>query len=273
MRTADESYTSVDAVLELLAGLNLTALKAAMEAGGTTLRDHINDVIVPFAAADVDAVCQRDFLPHSDAVLWLRGSGRRTLTLPGRYRPITAMRELIVYAALHPWLTLSNFSYVNVMDEEGQAVRANSTKTEYEDCEVIVDCMIPLLTMAPQTHMLAQMATMTPMQLMFLSSQAQNIYLDFDYGWTDPPTAIVQANAHLAAIRVASIAGDQESSGLSSWSLGDESRSWGQVGAGSIAGWLSAYTIGGPHSALANRLLAEARTALAPYVNFGVGGV
>lgn len=272
MRPSGECYTTAGAVLELLAGVDLSELENALSALGTSLAAHIETRWVPFGAADVDAICKRDFLPHDDERTWLRGTGAPTLTLAATRRPLRSLAKATIYVTpATPWVTLDAVGYTNVHDEEGREIRPASTQDEYALAEVIVDCMLPQLTIPPSIHLLSR-ALATPYQTIawLEAGNFPNIYLEYSYGYETPPTAIVQANTNFAAIRVLGVAGDLESKGLSSWSLGDESRSWGQQGAGNISQLLSPYTLGGPHSALGNQLLAAAREALGPYVAFGV---
>lgn len=268
-----EVYTNPDAILTLLAGVDTDDWTTALEAAGTTLRDHMQQVVLPYAANHVDAYCGRDFLPHDDDIIWVQGNDTPNLTLSAAKRPVREVEEATIYSAPGmPWVELTKFAYMDVDDGDGGQLRDPATREDFGDAEVLVRCMLPQLVLPPGVESIAVTSQLGPQwRWAWLDGGFPNVYIAYSWGYATPPSGVAQACANFATICCLSSLGDLESKGLASWSLGDESRSWGQVGAGSIQSWLSPYVIGGPHSALANRLLAEGFLNLRPHKAFGVG--
>jgi len=220
----------------------------------------LEDEVFPAVEADLHLMTGRRFDSH-EAPYKLPGSGTDRLFLPES--PVTEVSKLVLYAVPSvPWYTFEHLAYVNCIDREThQAIRDEDPTSTYEAADCLVDVRDGALVIPPSiTYLSTHGIPFWNYTWLRTSEGGRNVIITGTFGYPTVPADVRDATAAMAALRILPSIDATMTQGVRSWSIGDESRTWGAPPA--FAGFRdplwAAYLYNGMFSSLAAQLLARA---------------
>lgn len=208
-------YITVEDVLNKLGGVDTSKI--------SDLEDRIQSVYIPSAQAQV--ISSLGYNPvEQTQTRFYDGNGRQYLPLMST--PVQSISSCIIYTIPYTsiWVQFRNIAKKNVVDCYGNIITTSTAPGISTD--LVLDCVQGIIEIPETTdQVLSEFMPQFPCFLKGLS----NIEVTFTSGYSvlTLPQQIKDATSYFAAIFVLSALGDKSSKGITSISIGQMSRSFG----------------------------------------------
>ena len=263
------AWTDVEKLLAAIPGAHYDLWAARLAEAGSTPDQFYIDEIAPDIDASINSFCHRSFDAITETRNY-RGNGLATLNL--EVFPIREVQQITLY--MLPGQVFFTFQpehmlYTRKVDAAGNVV---STATNGADPHMEVSCADGQLNILPAAYGLSGWnETSVFPYFVFVASWWQNVAIAMTYGYEEAtrPQDIRGAAAKLAAATLAIQIGSFGTAGMSSVSLGPESRSWGG-GGGGVPDEFAGLLTDGPFGPLRNSWAASASRTLKRYKKVNV---